>query len=64
MGTGPTVAKDVEADGLPYLLYVGNVKPNKNLSLLLHAFDKVMRSDPYRLYSPDGYAGLGPTMKQ
>src|SRR5450756_929760 len=31
----------VETDGTPYLLYVGNVKPNKNSGLLLRAFERV-----------------------
>lgn len=54
-----TAPKHVEADGLPYLLYVGNVKPNKNLSLLLRAFDKVMSSVPYRLVLAGRIRGFG-----
>ena len=42
-------APQVEADGSPYLLYVGNVKPNKNLSLLLKAFAAVRNRMPHRL---------------
>lgn len=38
-----------ELDGTPFLLYVGNVKPNKNLSLLLAAFKQVEYVLPYRL---------------
>jgi glycosyltransferase involved in cell wall biosynthesis len=38
-----------EPDALPYLLYVGNVKPNKNLSLLLTAFAQVQDRIPHRL---------------
>ncbi len=38
-----------EPDSIPYLLYVGNVKPNKNLILLLKAFVKVQTRIPHRL---------------
>ena len=38
-----------ESDGVPYLLFVGNVKPNKNLGLLLRAFAKVRDRVPFRL---------------
>jgi glycosyltransferase involved in cell wall biosynthesis len=49
----------VEADGKPYLLYVGNVKPNKNLDLLLQAFARVMHSLPYRLVLAGRMRGFG-----
>jgi len=48
-----------EADGVPYLLYVGNVKPNKNLGLLLRAFVQVMHSLPYRLVLAGRMEGFG-----
>jgi glycosyltransferase involved in cell wall biosynthesis len=54
-----TAARHVEADGLPYLLYVGNVKPNKNLGLLLRAFSKVMDFVPYRLVLAGRIRGFG-----
>jgi len=38
-----------EPDGLPYLLFVGNIKPNKNVGLLLQAFQKVRDRIPHRL---------------
>lgn len=38
-----------EEGGVPYLLYVGNVKPNKNLRLLLSAFAQVKDQIPHRL---------------
>ncbi len=38
-----------EDDDVPYLLFVGNIKPNKNLGLLLQAFDKVRGQIPHRL---------------
>jgi glycosyltransferase involved in cell wall biosynthesis len=38
-----------EPDAAPYLLFVGNVKPNKNLALLLEAFAAVADRIPYRL---------------
>ena len=38
-----------EPDSVPYLLFVGNVKPNKNLILLLKAFEKVQTRLPHRL---------------
>lgn len=38
-----------EPDGLPYFLYVGNIKPNKNLKTLLRAFRQIMDQIPHRL---------------
>jgi glycosyltransferase involved in cell wall biosynthesis len=49
----------VEADALPYLLYVGNVKPNKNLSLLLDAFATVRDRLPHRLVLAGKMRGFG-----
>jgi glycosyltransferase involved in cell wall biosynthesis len=54
-----TATRHVEADGLPYLLYVGNVKPNKNLGLLLRAFAKVMDFIPHRLVLAGRIRGFG-----
>jgi glycosyltransferase involved in cell wall biosynthesis len=54
-----TMTRHVEADGLPYLLYVGNVKPNKNLALLLRAFAKVMGLIPHRLVLAGRIRGFG-----
>jgi glycosyltransferase involved in cell wall biosynthesis len=48
-----------EVDGVPYLLYVGNVKPNKNLGFLLRAFAKRMDSFPYRLVLAGRMRGFG-----
>jgi glycosyltransferase involved in cell wall biosynthesis len=48
-----------EVDGAPYLLYVGNVKPNKNLGLLLRAFARVMDQLPYRLVLAGKMRGFG-----
>jgi glycosyltransferase involved in cell wall biosynthesis len=48
-----------EADGLPYVLFVGNVKPNKNLSVLLRAFAKVKDVVPYRLVLVGRMRGFG-----
>ena len=46
----PTFAPPhVEADAVPYLLFVGNVKPNKNLALLLQALKQVHDRIPHRL---------------
>lgn len=33
----------------PYILYVGNIKPHKNLSLLVRAFQKIMHLIPHNL---------------
>jgi glycosyltransferase involved in cell wall biosynthesis len=49
----------LEADGLPYVLFVGNVKPNKNLGLLLRAFAKVQDVVPYRLVLAGKMRGFG-----
>lgn len=48
-----------EADGRPYLLYVGNVKPNKNLGLLLEAFKRVKERLPHRLVLVGRMRGFG-----
>jgi len=52
-------APHVEADIVPYLLYVGNVKPNKNLSLLLKAFASVRDRLPHRLVLAGKIRGFG-----
>ena len=49
----------IEPDHVPYLLYVGNVKPNKNLSLLLTAFAAVQNSIPHRLLIAGKTDGFG-----
>jgi glycosyltransferase involved in cell wall biosynthesis len=46
-------------DAVPYLLFVGNVKPNKNLSLLLQAFARVADSLPHRLVLVGKIRGMG-----
>jgi glycosyltransferase involved in cell wall biosynthesis len=33
----------------PYIIFLGNIKPNKNLSRLLGAFEKLLRSIPHHL---------------
>lgn len=48
-----------EADGMPYVLYVGNVKPNKNLGFLLRAFASVKDTVPYRLVLAGRMRGFG-----
>jgi glycosyltransferase involved in cell wall biosynthesis len=48
-----------EPDALPYLLFVGNVKPNKNLSLLLTAFAQVRDRLPHRLVLAGQMRGMG-----
>ena len=48
-----------EPGNVPYLLYVGNVKPNKNLSLLLNAFAQVQDRLPYRLLLAGRMSGFG-----
>jgi glycosyltransferase involved in cell wall biosynthesis len=48
-----------EPDGVPYLLFVGNVKPNKNLALLLDALALVQHRLPYRLLIAGRVHGLG-----
>jgi len=39
----------VEPNAVPYFLFVGNLKPNKNLSTLVKAFRLVMGDIPHRL---------------
>lgn len=39
----------VEPNAVPYFLFVGNLKPNKNLSTLVKAFRLVMGAIPHRL---------------
>lgn len=51
--------KHREPDGAPYLLYVGNVKPNKNLSALLTAFAQVKDRIPHRLLLAGRMRGFG-----
>ena len=38
-----------EPDGVPYVLFVGNIKPNKNLSLLLSAVQRMPRERALRV---------------
>ena len=45
----PRLAPHKEQDLPPYFLYVGNVKPNKNLTMLMRAFRQVMHRIPHRL---------------
>ena len=56
----PTQAQPhCETDGTPYILFVGNVKPNKNIGLLLRAFRDVMGRVPFRLVLAGRMSGLG-----
>ena len=48
-----------EPDGVPYLLFVGNIKPNKNLGLLLDAFAQVLTRIPHRLVLAGRMRGFG-----
>jgi len=48
-----------EPDGIPYLLFVGNIKPNKNLGLLLRAFASIQHRVPFRLVLAGRIKGLG-----
>jgi glycosyltransferase involved in cell wall biosynthesis len=48
-----------EPDATPYFLYVGNVKPNKNLSTLLQAFTTVLDRIPHRLILAGKIKGFG-----
>jgi len=48
-----------EPDAVPYFLYVGNVKPNKNLTLLLKAFERVQARLPHRLVLAGRMRGFG-----
>lgn len=45
----PSVSPHREPDGVPYFLFVGNLKPNKNLGVLLTAFSQVTGQIPHRL---------------
>ncbi len=58
-GWPESAARHVETDGVPYLLFVGNVKPNKNLMVLLKAFALVMDALPYRLVLAGRMRGFG-----
>ena len=56
----PTHAQPhTEPGNIPYFLYVGNVKPNKNLSLLLNAFEQVKDRIPHRLILAGRMRGFG-----
>lgn len=59
VGWPKTALPHVESDGLPYILYVGNVKPNKNLGLLLRAFGRIWGEVPYRLVLAGKIRGFG-----
>lgn len=48
-----------ELDRSPYVLFVGNVKSNKNIGLLLQAFRNVADRVPFRLVLAGRMAGLG-----
>ncbi len=39
----------LDPEGVPYFLYVGNVKRNKNLRCLLEAFQKIMHQTPHHV---------------
>ena len=54
-----TAQPHCEPDGAPYLLYVGNVKPNKNLGRLLEAFAKIQHQIPHRLVLAGRMRGFG-----
>lgn len=59
-GAWPSTAQPhCEPDGAPYLLYVGNVKPNKNLGRLLEAFAKIQHQIPHRLVLAGRIRGFG-----
>jgi glycosyltransferase involved in cell wall biosynthesis len=49
----------LEEDGTPYFLYVGNVKPNKNLGLLLRSFASVQDKLPHRLVLAGQFSDFG-----
>jgi glycosyltransferase involved in cell wall biosynthesis len=56
----PEIAvKHVETDHVPYVLYVGNIKPNKNLILLLEAYARVADSVPFCLLLAGRIRGFG-----
>lgn len=58
--TWPTNAQPHREPGnIPYFLYVGNVKPNKNLGLLLKAFEQVKDRLPHRLVLAGRMRGFG-----
>jgi len=48
-----------EPDAAPYILYVGNVKPNKNLGRLLEAFAEIQHRIPHRLVLAGRMRGFG-----
>jgi glycosyltransferase involved in cell wall biosynthesis len=52
-------APHIEPDACPYLLFVGNVKPNKNLALLLEAIAATADRLPYRLIVAGRIHGMG-----
>jgi glycosyltransferase involved in cell wall biosynthesis len=54
-----TALPHLEPDAIPYLLYVGNVKPNKNLPLLLTALATVQARLPHRLLIAGKTEGFG-----
>jgi glycosyltransferase involved in cell wall biosynthesis len=58
-GWPQTATPHVEADRIPYVLYVGNVKPNKNLGFLLRAFARIRDSVPYSLVLAGKMRGFG-----
>jgi glycosyltransferase involved in cell wall biosynthesis len=58
-GWPTSVPPHVEPDATPYLLYVGNVKPNKNLGTLLRAFALVLDRMPHRLLLAGKMKGFG-----
>jgi glycosyltransferase involved in cell wall biosynthesis len=48
-----------EPDAVPYVLFVGNVKPNKNIGLLLRAFRDIVDRVPFRLVLAGRMTGFG-----
>jgi glycosyltransferase involved in cell wall biosynthesis len=54
-----SAVRHVEVDGLPYLLFVGNVKPNKNVAALLEALTMVLERIPHRLVIVGRVHGMG-----
>jgi len=59
MGWPKMAIPHVEANGVPYVLCVGNVKPNKNLGFLLRTFAGIRESVPYRLVLAGKMRGFG-----
>lgn len=57
-GWGSEVAAGETMLSAPYFLFVGNVKPNKNLSTLLSAFRRVIRHIPHNLIIVGSVDGL------